>query len=266
MRQFTDILIDIVAGRIEPASWLAWWESHAAEVEDACRKAGRPGWYVRLKPGAVDDGNLVRATLKSQEGACYVLNALGVHVEKSKRYWREWHAGLEAYIAQEETRRVERAKEYAPILAGLQEEFPKCGRWLRRIVGQIDQLALPVSEAQLFETEQLLGLHLPAEWKRFLRCTAALSLEGLQIGLDRTYIIKPAAGVMLPIDGMLCFGEYWLEADGDNVLFDLRPGTGDDPPVVYYSHEAPRQKVRTVATSFTRWLEALPRSPMFRPN
>jgi hypothetical protein len=56
----------------------------------------------------------------------------------------------------------------------------------------------------------------------------------------------------------VCIADYWLEADGDQATFDLRDDAGDDPPVLYYDHGRPA--VRTVAKSFTAWIEALPRT------
>jgi hypothetical protein len=44
---------------------------------------------------------------------------------------------------------------------------------------------------------------------------------------------------------MLCFGDFWLEGDGDQVLFDLiNKSANDDPPVIYYAHEGPLPKTR----------------------
>ncbi len=71
-----------------------------------------------------------------------------------------------------------------------------------------------------------------------------------------------AAGKSLPCEGMLCLGDFFLEADGDQVLFDLRAGAGEDPPVLYYAHAVPQ--VREIAPSFSAWVERLSRSPAVR--
>ena len=55
---------------------------------------------------------------------------------------------------------------------------------------------------------------------------------------------------------MLCFAEYFLEADGDQVLWDVHQGLkGGEYPVVYYAHEARPPSATVIATSFGAWLE-----------
>lgn len=55
---------------------------------------------------------------------------------------------------------------------------------------------------------------------------------------------------------MLCFAEFFLEADGDQVLFDVSGGlVAGEYPVVYYAHEGSPPSVRRVAGSFAEFLE-----------
>ena len=57
---------------------------------------------------------------------------------------------------------------------------------------------------------------------------------------------------------MLFFAECFLEADGDQVFFDVSTGVSDgEYPVYYYSHEADPPSLRLVAGSFADWLENL---------
>lgn len=61
-----------------------------------------------------------------------------------------------------------------------------------------------------------------------------------------------------PSQGMLCFAECWLEADGDQVLFDVSNGlVNGEYPVYYYSHEDSPPSVTRVAGGFEEWLEGL---------
>jgi len=58
-----------------------------------------------------------------------------------------------------------------------------------------------------------------------------------------------------PSQGMICFAEYFLEADGDQVLFDVSNGLVEgEYPVMYYSHESRPPTVRRLAGSFSEWL------------
>ena len=59
-----------------------------------------------------------------------------------------------------------------------------------------------------------------------------------------------------PSNGMLCFAEFWMEADGDQVLFDVSRGLIDgDYPVMYYAHESRPQTVRQLAPTFVEFME-----------
>ena len=88
-------------------------------------------------------------------------------------------------------------------------------------------------------------------------------MEGLVFGIEHPFVHESQA-VLLPTEGLMCFADYWLDADGDQVLFDLRNDSSDDPPVFYYSHEANPPCIRRIASSFSEWLEKLPRSDVFR--
>ena len=56
---------------------------------------------------------------------------------------------------------------------------------------------------------------------------------------------------------MLCFAEYFAEADGDQVLFDTSHQSGGEFPVVYYAHERRPPVVRTLAPSFEQFINEL---------
>jgi len=54
---------------------------------------------------------------------------------------------------------------------------------------------------------------------------------------------------------MLCFAEFFMEADGDQVLWDVSRGLVDgEYPIYYYAHEARPPSVRKLADCFDTWL------------
>jgi hypothetical protein len=61
-----------------------------------------------------------------------------------------------------------------------------------------------------------------------------------------------------PSEGMLCFAEFFMEADGDQVLFDIKnsPRNGEYP-IMYYAHESRPPSVRKLADDFYTFLEGL---------
>ena len=63
--------------------------------------------------------------------------------------------------------------------------------------------------------------------------------------------------------GVLCFAEFFLEADGDQVLFDVSRGlVGGEDPVLYYAHEA--ASVRRLADTPAEFIDSLLDYPAFR--
>lgn len=77
-------LKQIAEGTTSPDNWLQWWDSHESQL---ARDLSRT-WYLYLKPRGRAISPLV-AAISSQEGACKILDALGVAHTKSARYLDE---------------------------------------------------------------------------------------------------------------------------------------------------------------------------------
>ncbi len=135
---------------------------------------------------------------------------------------------------------------------------------------------LPLRSAgELAELERALGAELPDSYKRFLNTCGGLWMLGGAIQMGSTHpffhdfpeyeeltpqqqsLIQSRGGVWPPpSQGMLCFAEYFLESDGDQVLFDVSGGlVNGEYPVYYYAHEASPARVSRVAESFAAWIE-----------
>ena len=255
MAQFADILLDLAEGRTEPAEWLAWWAEHEAAVEAACPR----GWFIRLVPrgGGAPDRPLwtEQAVLGSQGGACYVLERLGVPAARSTRYANAYETAFARWERAERAEARRRAAELTPLLDGLAVDFPELARFLRRNRDEIESMRPGASPAELAELSRVVGVPLPAAYRTFLSHARELVVgDTVRLTVDHPFTHT----VALPTEGMLCFGEYWLEADGDQVLFDLRDGTPEDPPVLYYAHG--RRTVERAAATFREWVESLPRA------
>jgi len=116
--------------------------------------------------------------------------------------------------------------------------------------------------------ESDLNIKLPDSYKEFLRCIRGFWLLGGSVQISEIHpffhnfpqkeqltsrqlkLIKIKGGKWPPpSQGMLCFAEFFMEADGDQVLFDVSKGLNDgEYPVFYYSHEnnPPLQKIWTL--------------------
>jgi hypothetical protein len=242
----------LAEARLEADDWLAWWERHRQEVN----ALASPGVFLRLKPTMQHGASF--AAHRSQEAACQVLDLLGVRYDRSDRYHRDWQRASEQLDREQAAATTARAKEFAPTIRCLAVWFPRFARFLKNNVEAVDQCRPGLDGAALARLEHSLGLRLPGAYRTFLRCASEI-VVGDTLQLTSTHpFVHDSARVALPTQGMLCIGEYWLESDGDQVLLDLRDNPGDDPPVIYYAHAQPA--VRTIATSFTAWIEALPRT------
>src|SRR5215471_1639673 len=128
----------------------------------------------------------------------------------------------------------------------------------------VEHVLPAASEPDIRAIEVELGVPLPESYKRLLRLTRGFWLSSgvVQLGLEHPFFhefepyealtpqqrdgVRRKGGTWPPPShGMLCFAEYFAEADGDQVLWDVRSGLqAGEYPVYYYSHEARPPSVR----------------------
>ncbi len=161
-------------------------------------------------------------------------------------------------------------------LALFEKDFPAFAQFLRSGAAEpIDEFLPPAPEAEIKRLEEHLGVPLPASYKRFLQIARGMTLMGgsLQMyeghpffhafppqeretPLHNSAVARKGGVWPPPSEGMLCFGEFCMEGDGDQVLFDVSGGLVDgEYPVFYYEHEQP--SVRKLADNFAEWLEQI---------
>ncbi|MGI9327150.1 MAG: SMI1/KNR4 family protein [Pseudomonadales bacterium] len=151
--------------------------------------------------------------------------------------------------------------------------FPTFANLIKK--SQPEEILPPLSSSHLAKLETSLGILLPNSYKSFLEISGGLWLLGGAVQLSSNHpfphdfpaykdlspqhktVVRQRGGIWPPpSQGMLCFAEYFLEADGDQVLFK----TDEDPldgeyPVYYYAHENSPARVSQVADSFFDWIE-----------
>ena len=124
----------------------------------------------------------------------------------------------------------------------------------------LEQVQPPASDDDLRELEESLGLTLPESYKSLLRCGREFWLLGgvVQFGFQHPFFHEfdpPDKRTPRPSRGMVCFAEFFMEADGDQVLFDVSRGlVGGEYPVMYYAHESRPPAVRLLAATFPDFL------------
>lgn len=135
-----------------------------------------------------------------------------------------------------------------------------------------------ITEEGILELEKNLGIVLPPSYKQFLLCTQGFEAFGgmVQLGEQHPFfhkfkslneltpqqqkMVKQKGGIWPPpSNGMLCFAEFFMEADGDQVLFDVsQKDENGEYPVYYYAHDSRPPEVRKIAGSFGQWLNEFP--------
>lgn len=166
----------------------------------------------------------------------------------------------------------------------LAPHFPRFAELLAAGRGEIEEIKPAASATDIQTLESDLGVALPESYKQLLRCARGFWLFGgsVQFGTGHPFFHKfPAwndltpqqrAVVQLkggswppPSDGMLCFAEFFMEADGDQVLFDVKRGLHNgEYAVMYYAHEAHPPTVRKLAEDFQSFVEGLLERKEFR--
>jgi hypothetical protein len=147
---------------------------------------------------------------------------------------------------------------------------------------ELEYVEPPFSSAEIANLERQLGLKLPPSYKALLACSGGFCLMGGVIRFVEPFFhefepfdrLTPAQQDMVrwkggawppPSDGMLCFAEFWMEADGDQVLFDVSQSPiNDEYPVMYYAHESRPPSVRLLASNFVEFMEGFLDYPAFR--
>jgi hypothetical protein len=123
-----------------------------------------------------------------------------------------------------------------------QHQFPEFyQRLMERDGAEIEHVLPPATEADIATIEERLCIELPASYKRFLKCARGFWLLGgvVQFSSGHPFFhdfapfdqLTPAQQQMVawkggdwppPSQGMLCFAEFFMEADGDQLLWDSR--------------------------------------------
>src|SRR5580765_3987525 len=98
----------------------------------------------------------------------------------------------------------------------LKFQFPKFAASADKI--EIENELDPLTDQDISKLEKDLKIELPASYKRFLKCTKGFFAFGGSVQMTETHPFFHKTGVTA---GMLCFAEFFMEGDGDQVLFDV---------------------------------------------
>jgi hypothetical protein len=142
----------------------------------------------------------------------------------------------------------------------------------------LENIHKALSQQEIDSIEKKLNVPLPKSYKKFLSNCGGFWAFGGAVQMDNIHpfkhefksfyelsdvqkeSVKQKGGQWPPpSNGMVCFAEFFLEADGDQVLFDTKDGLiNGEYPIYYYSHETHPPHVRKIADSFEQWLNEFP--------
>jgi len=168
-----------------------------------------------------------------------------------------------------------------PVLEAIANVFPRFAR-LAADRG-LENVLPPASSTEIAALEHALGLPLPDSYEALLGCARGFWLMGgvVQFGSQHPFVhdfpplealnaqqlrmVEIKGGSWPPASqGMLCFAEFFMEADGDQVLLDTSRGlVGGEYPIMYWAHEARPPAVRRLADSFSEFMEDFLQYPAF---
>ena len=158
----------------------------------------------------------------------------------------------------------------------LDDQFPVFTSKINKL--NIEQKKEALTDKQIKDLEVQLNIKLPPSYKKFLKCTGgfwafdgAVQLDGQHPFIhkfkpynqyteqQKNTIDRKGGTWPPPSHGMLCFAEFFMEADGDQVLFDIKQRNEcGEYPVYYYAHEDHPPTIRKIADSFEQWLNEFP--------
>ena len=230
-------LLDLAEGRETPESWREWWNEHEAELESMLNR----GEYLKLKP--CQHGFQWVTLFGSQKGAIAILEKNSIAFEASNLYQEQYLAELDAFCKEQERVQREKQKEFKTNNPELFGRYPKFSKALAKVLDSTDEIQPAATEEQIGNQESVLDFALPAQVREFFLLTAGINVS--------TGVIIELSGLFeLTIHGnrYCVLGEFWKEADGDQLL--LRPR---EETIWYYAHE--QDKVKRLCNDMTELLE-----------
>ena len=230
-------LLDLAEGRETPETWRNWWDEHEPELEALLNR----GEFLKLKPCRHDFQWV--PVLTSQKGAIAILEKSGTAFEASNLYQERYLAELEAFCKEQERVQRKKQKEFKTSNPELFGRYPKFSKALAKVLEPSDEIQPTATEEQIRNQESVLDFALPAQVREFFLLTA-----GIQVSAGVTIDLSDLFDLTIHGEWYCVLGEFWKEADGDQLL--LRPR---EETIWYYAHE--QDKVKRLCNDMTELLE-----------
>lgn len=230
-------LLDLAEGRETPESWREWWNEHEAELESMLNR----GEYLKLKP--CQHGFQWVPLFGSQKGAIAILEKNSIAFEASNLYQERYLAELDAFCKEQERVQREKQAKFKADNPEMFRRYPKFSKALAKVLDTSDEIKPAATEEQIGNQESVLDFTLPSHVREFFLLTAGINVStGVIVELSGTF------NLTIHGERYCVLGEFWKEADGDQLL--LRPR---EETIWYYAHE--QDKVKRLCNDMTELLE-----------
>ena len=230
-------LLDLAEGRETPETWRSWWDKHESELETLLNR----GEFLKLKPCRHDFQWV--PVLTSQKGAIAILEKSGTAFKASDLYQERYLAELDAFCEEQKREQRKKQTEFKASHPEWFHRYPKFSKALAKVLNLFDEIKPAATEEQIAGRERVLDFTLPAQVREFFLLTAGINVStGVIVELSGTFHLT------IPGERYCVLGEFWKEADGDQLL--LRPG---EETIWYYAHE--QDKVKRLCNDMTELLE-----------
>ena len=233
----TEKLLDLAEGRETPETWQNWWDEHETELEALLSR----GEFLKLKP--CRHGFQWVPVFGSQKGAIAILEKSGTAFEVSKLYQERYWEELNAFCEKQEKIQKEKQKEFKLKHPEWFNHYPKFSNALAKVLDPSDEIQSAATMEQIESQEEKLKFMLPAKVREFFLLSAGIKIsDGITIELSGLFDLT------IHGERYCVLGEFWKEADGDQLL--LRPR---EETIWYYAHE--QDKVKRLCNDMTELLE-----------
>ena len=230
-------LLDLAEGRETPESWREWWNEHEAELESMLNR----GEYLKLKP--CQHGFQWVPLFGSQKGAIAILEKNSIAFEASNLYQERYLAELDAFCKEQERVQREKQAKFKADNPEMFRRYPKFSKALAKVLDTSDEIKPAATEEQIGNQESVLDFTLPSHVREFFLLTAGINVStGVIVELSGTF------NLTIHGERYCVLGEFWKEADGDQLL--LRPR---EETIWYYAHE--QDKVKRLCNDMAELLE-----------
>ncbi len=237
METINEKLLSLVEGRETPESYQNWWLKHEHELERVLNR----GEFLRLKPK--DHDFLWVPILTSQKGAIAILERKGLPFSKSNLYQEKYLEELDVYCKDKKKREQEKKKKVKEEHPNLFEHYPKFTNALVKSLDENDVIKQGATQEEIRKAEEKLSFAFPEQVQRFFLITSGIDLStGIKVVLNEMFSME------IKEKQYLVLGEFWKEADGDQLLL-----CHDEETIWYYAHE--QNKVKKLCNDMNEFLE-----------